>query len=583
MALAAPASAQTTLISGLGGTAGYGTQCLGRNDDGSSRAIDLTPIFPTGIQFFDRTHTSMFVNTNGNVTFSGGLATYTPAAFPVAGQPMIAPFWADVDIRGTACAEPDGGTGFAGACMNPASNGVWWHLDTAGERVIVTWDRVGYYQCHVDRLASFQLILTPAPTVACTTGGGADFDVEFRFNRCEWNTGDASGGINGFPGRPCVRPLPFLPPQCPSDPSDPCTGGVCRGVPGQSGFDAGNTTDFVEIMGSRTNTIHTILCTMSNVSVPGVWRFQIRSGVVICPDAGGACGTGMPGVCADGRMQCVGGGTECRQEVMASAERCDALDNDCDGSVDEGMGLCATLEVCDRGTCVGGCFEGGCPAGQVCTSAGRCVDAGCETITCPAGQRCEGGACVGACDGVTCPAGLMCRGGRCVDLCAGAVCDECTVCDDGACVVRCDYEPCPSGQTCLADGSCIETSCASVTCAAGEVCRAGACVDACMGASCSRGEMCEMGACVPEVIPDGGMPMPTDGGPMPGVDGGGVVGVDGGPPTGEGGVVVDGSGGGTARSEPSCACRAAGAPTEAPRLLLLLLALLLVRARRRAR
>src|SRR5262245_3045749 len=63
------------------------------------------------------------------------------------------------------------------------------------------------------------------------------------------------------------------------------------------GFDAGNRTDYVEIMGSRTPTIHTTLCTMSNVGTPGIWRFQIRSGVVVCPDAGDACDTGMLGVC----------------------------------------------------------------------------------------------------------------------------------------------------------------------------------------------------------------------------------------------------------------------------------------------
>mgnify|MGYP000039875964 CR=1 FL=1 len=28
--------------------------------------------------------------------------------------------------------------------------------------------------------------------------GEGDFDVEFRFNRCEWTTGDASGGSGGF-------------------------------------------------------------------------------------------------------------------------------------------------------------------------------------------------------------------------------------------------------------------------------------------------------------------------------------------------------------------------------------------------
>src|SRR5687767_4670719 len=93
------ASAQVSLINGLGGPADYGTNCLGPNDDGSSMEIDLTPIFPTGIQFFDRVHTTMFVNTNGNVSFGEGLANFTPAAFPIANQPMIAPYWADVDVR----------------------------------------------------------------------------------------------------------------------------------------------------------------------------------------------------------------------------------------------------------------------------------------------------------------------------------------------------------------------------------------------------------------------------------------------------------------------------------------------------
>ena len=579
---AGPGSAQTTLIDGLGGVAGYGTSCLGRNDDGSSRAIDLRPIFPSGIQFFDRTHTQMFVNTNGNVTFSAGLATYTPNAFPVANQPMIAPFWADVDIRGTACAEPDGGSGYAGDCQSPASNGVWWQLDTTGRRVVVTWDRVGYYQCHVDRVMSFQLVLTPAPTTSCSSGGGGDFDVEFRFNRCEWNTGDASGGMNGLPRTAaCVRPLPFLPVQCPIG-NFPCTGsgnGSCSGVAGQAGFDAGNTRDFVEIMGSRTPTIHTTLCTSSNVGETGIWRFQIRSGVVVCPDAGDPCDTGMQGVCAAGRTQCVGGGTECRPEVTSSPERCDALDNDCDGMVDEGSDLCAALEVCDRGTCVGGCFEGGCPAGQICTTSGRCVDAGCETVTCPAGQRCEAGSCVGACDGVTCPAGLMCRAGRCVDLCEGAVCDDCTVCIDGTCELRCAFAPCPSGQTCQADGRCVETSCTTVTCGPGEVCRGGTCMDACAGATCPPGEMCRLGACVPEILPDGGPPVVRDGGFTPPPDGGAFPPP---PPVDSGMAAMDagtdaGRRGPISRS-PGCGCRTASSPVGAP-WLLALVALALLRRR----
>ncbi|MCS6797825.1 MAG: 1-acyl-sn-glycerol-3-phosphate acyltransferase [Myxococcota bacterium] len=453
------ARAQAPLVTGLGGPVGYGTQCLGKNDDGSSHRIDITPWFPAGLRFFDRTHTALHVNTNGNVSFSGPVPTYTPEPFPVADQPMIAPFWADVDIRhrtGGWLAEcdgpPDGDETIGPPCHNPPDNGVWWHFEPG--RAVFTWDRVGYYQCRhpPGQRMSFQLILTAA--TGCT--GPGDFDVEFRYNRCEWETGDASGGTGGF-----------------------------GGTPAQAGFDAGNERDFVMIEGSRTAGIARRLCTESNVGEHGVWRFQIRSGVVMCPGAGEECDTGRPGVCALGRVQCVGMGTECRQDVEPSAERCDGLDNDCDGETDEGEGLCPPLQICDRGVCVAACFEGGCPDGWTCTPRG-CIEAACLEVDCPAGQRCVAGRCVGACDGVRCPAGRSCRAGRCVDLCATTTCDECTVCVDGACVPRCRYAPCRSGESCLEDGRCVETACTLIACDPGFVCRGGACVDACEGAICPR-------------------------------------------------------------------------------------------------
>ncbi len=548
VALAAPlaARAQVPLLDRFGGPAGYGTQCLGPNDDGSSMSIDLTPVFPMGIHFFGSTHTTMFVNTNGNVTFSDQLPQYTPDAFPVAARPMIAPFWADVDLReGADCTDAsDGGEGYAGACQSPSSNGVWWALDTVTRRVVVTWDRVGYYKCHTDKVMSFQLVLTPFDGGSC--GSPGDFDVEFRFNTCQWNTGDASGGTGGLgPSGPmtaaCTGIGGFS--ICPLDPTAPCTDGMCTvdamPTPAQAGFDAGNESDFVEIPGSRTNEIHTILCTMSNVGEPGIWRFQIRSGAVVCPDAGMECDTGLIGVCGRGRTACVGGGTECQPEIGPSDERCDALDNDCDGNVDEGSDLCNSFEVCDRGTCVGDCFEGGCPESQVCNASGRCVDTACQSVECPAGQRCVGGSCVGACEGIVCPAGTSCSGGRCVDLCEGNTCDpECTVCEGGACVTRCQLAPCPGGQECAADGHCVAAGCGSVSCGVGQVCQGGACVDACLSAVCPHGDQCVNGRCYP-----GGMV--PDGGPGSGFDGGIGNGDDAGPGHGRGG-------------SPGCGCRATG-------------------------
>ena len=87
--------AAVPLLSGFGGPQGYGTNFLNRNDDGSVGPLDL----PFGINFYGNNYSQFYLNNNGNITFNSALSAFTPNAFPGSSQPIIAPWWADVDTR----------------------------------------------------------------------------------------------------------------------------------------------------------------------------------------------------------------------------------------------------------------------------------------------------------------------------------------------------------------------------------------------------------------------------------------------------------------------------------------------------
>ena len=180
------------LLGGLGGPAGFGELSQGRNDDSSSNQLNL----PFTINFFGQDFNSFFVNNNGNMTFGGSESTFTPDPFPrSSGLPMIAPFWGDVDTRCASCGEVDVGEG---QTVNP------------NDTVVATWNNVGFYSQNPSLTNSFQAIIRDRSD----TGAG-NFDIDFRYERLEWTTGDASGGTGGL-----------------------------GGTPAQAGYDAGNNTDF---------------------------------------------------------------------------------------------------------------------------------------------------------------------------------------------------------------------------------------------------------------------------------------------------------------------------------------------------
>ncbi|HTJ54451.1 MAG TPA: nidogen-like domain-containing protein [Nitrosospira sp.] len=210
------------LRNGFGGPTGYGDLSQLPNDDESSSQLNL----PFTVNFFGHNYSTFWANNNGNITFGGPVPTYTPDPFPVSGQPMIAPFWADVDTRG--------GGGVYTASPNPNT-------------LVTTWNNVGYFDQRHDKVNDFQMTLLNRPN----TGAG-NFDIEFRYKQLQWTTGEASGGSGGL-----------------------------GGIPAQAGYDAGDNTHFFALPGSFSSSVLQLANT-SNVGqdTPGLWTMAIRNGKI---------------------------------------------------------------------------------------------------------------------------------------------------------------------------------------------------------------------------------------------------------------------------------------------------------------
>ncbi len=281
---------------------------------------------------------------------------------------------------------------------------------------------------------------------------------------------------------------------------------------------------------------------------------------ITCSGGGQTCDTGLPGVCASGVTQCTANGITCQQLTQPAAETCNGLDDDCNGVVDEGNSLCATDQVCDKGTCVKKCMgaEFPCPSDKVCNTNGYCVDPACETVNCPSGQVCIQGTCKGPCDGVTCPYSQVCLAGVCKDPCASVTCASGEVCDGGACVTSCTCLPCTGGNACdTVSGNCVEPTCVGIACGAGTHCVAGGCVEDCAGAVCPFGQGCIAGVCTAIATGSGGSgPSSTGTGLASGSGGGGSA--SGTTAGGSGGANGNGgSGAGIKTNAGGCGCELA--------------------------
>ncbi|MCZ7687046.1 MAG: putative metal-binding motif-containing protein [Sandaracinaceae bacterium] len=151
------------------------------------------------------------------------------------------------------------------------------------------------------------------------------------------------------------------------------------------------------------------------------------------PGAGLVCSTGLTGACASGATACEDGAIVCRPDAASAAETCDGVDQDCDGAVDEdGMGRALTRSCYDgpAGTeGLGGCTAGvqTCAGGEYRTCVGQVLPTGesCNGVdddcdgTVDDGNPGGGFACTTTSPGICAAGTTRCTGGSV--MCVGTI------------------------------------------------------------------------------------------------------------------------------------------------------------------
>lgn len=150
------------------------TLAMTPNDDFSTGLLTI----PFTFCLYGTNYTNLYVNNNGNISFVNSYGTFSSSSFPDPSYIMVAPFWADVDTRGT--------------------GSVYYKITATA--MYVNWSAVGYYSSAIDKINSFQLIITDGNDPILPAGN----NIAFCYGDMQWTTGAASGGTNGFAGTPAT-------------------------------------------------------------------------------------------------------------------------------------------------------------------------------------------------------------------------------------------------------------------------------------------------------------------------------------------------------------------------------------------
>ncbi len=208
-----PVAAQASQLTPLGATLASCDDC--------SYEVSLTSVFPTGVRFGGSVYTSIWVGTNGYVTFGHSNRSYSPLG--IAGYtlgPIVAGQFDDIDPN-------KGGT-------------LYYNQNAAEEYVAATFSGVAPYSTPTEAGSganSFQIVLRPVAT------DPQDFQIELRYIDMNWA---GSGNVRAWP-----------------------TAGWSTGD--------GNTYGEVEVSGQAT---FLSAESGSNVGETGIYRWNVEGGVV---------------------------------------------------------------------------------------------------------------------------------------------------------------------------------------------------------------------------------------------------------------------------------------------------------------
>ncbi|XP_077865051.1 uncharacterized protein LOC144350857 [Saccoglossus kowalevskii] len=226
------------------------------NDDGSSGEIPLSISFP----FYGTSHTSLWVNTNGDISFIKEVSEFTPLPFPLGDDwLLVTPYWADIDTK-------RGGNVFwrettdprivARAARDIAQADPCALLDSEIDWVFVaTWDNAAFFDAFEDHSRAlrntFQVVLT--------SNGHQSFAI-FNYVNIEWTTGMSSGGDEYGLG----------------------------GTPAQVGFNVGDGVNFFSVPLSMQPEVVDIEET-TNVDIQGRYVFQVDAQTIVEPNCEQVC------------------------------------------------------------------------------------------------------------------------------------------------------------------------------------------------------------------------------------------------------------------------------------------------------